>query len=517
MDWEAADHLTLVANITRRQIGRLWEAGISTVRTLAALPAGSRVPGIQTDTLNRLQDQATLQTAKRDTGENQCELLPLTPSKGFARLPRPNPGDIFFDMEGYPFFNDGSNLEYLFGFVTADNGQPRFAALWAHDRQAEKRGFEEAIDFITARLAEHPEAFVYHYANYEESALKRLAMIHGTRESEVDNLLRRRKLVDLYKVVREAIRISEPRYSLKNVEVFYAGDRGGGVTSALDSIVFYERWLQSGEGSLIDQIVEYNEADCRSLLGCRDWLLSLRPPETPWFSGSPMSEADARALDPEREARRREAEERNAQLVRALVEGAPQSDLVWRELAGQLVDFHKREAKPEWWAMFNRQDITEEELIDDAECIGGLEPDPDRQPFPEKRSIVYSFRFPAQDFKMSLGGDVLIADTLDPAGEVVRLDEDKFEISLKRGKNREPLPHRFSLIPKGPLGDKVLRAAIARYTGAVLKGNEDQYAAITGTLRRDYPRFQSSTGIGDDADDVARAIDAIGRLDRSHC
>jgi hypothetical protein len=130
---------------------------------------------------------------------------------------------------------------------------------------------------------------------------------------------------------------------------------------------------------------------------CRDWLVSLRPSDIPWFDGGPVTEADARALDSEREAKRREAEERNAQLVRALAEGAPASDLAWRELAGQLVDFHRREAKPEWWAMFNRQGMTEEELIDDAQCIGGLEPDPDRQPFPEKRSIVDSFRFPAQD------------------------------------------------------------------------------------------------------------------------
>jgi uncharacterized protein len=515
-DWEATAHLTLVANITRHQIRRLWEAGISTVRGLAALPEGSRVQGIQRDTLNRLQHQATLQIEKRDTGENQHHLLPPVPGKGFARLPLPNPGDIFFDMEGYPFFDDRSNLEYLFGFVTVDGGQPCFAALWAHDRQAEKRVFEEAIDFMTARLEQHPDAFVYHYANYEESALKRLAMIYGTRESEVDTLLRRRKLVDLYKVVREAMHISEPGYSLKNVEVFYAGDRAGDVTTALDSVVFYDRWLQSGEGSLLDQIAQYNEADCRSLLACRDWLVSLRPSDISWFDGSPVSEADARALDPEKEAKRRAAEEQNAALVKALVEGAPESDLEWRELAGQLVDFHRREAKPEWWAMFNRQDMTEDELIDDADCIGGLEPDPTRPPFLEKRSIVYSFRFPAQDFKMSLGDDVLIADTLAPAGEIVHLDEDKFEISLKRGKNREPLPQRFSLIPKGPLGDKALRDAIARYIGAVLDGNEDQYAAITSILRRDYPRFQGLTVIGDDADDVARAIDAIERLDRSH-
>jgi predicted RecB family nuclease len=514
-DWEAADHLTLVANITRHQIRRLCEAGTSTVRRLAALPAGSRVPGIQPDTLDRLRHQATLQTAKRDTDADYVETLPVVAAKGFARLPRPDAGDIFFDMEGAQFFDDGS-LEYLFGFITVDDGEPRFTVYWAHDREAEKRAFEAAIDFIAARLGAHPDAFVYHYANYEETALKRLAMVHGTREAQLDDLLRRRKLVDLYKVVRESVRISEPGYSLKNVEVFFGAERAGEVKSALDSMVVYDQWQQTGQQALLDQIAAYNEADCRSLLMCRDWLLRLRPSEAPWFGTEIAAGTGLLAEDPARAAKRKEDEERNAALVARLLEGATETDRDWRELAGQLVDFHKREAKPDWWAMFNRQDMTEEELIDDAECIGRLAPDPDRPPFPEKRSIVYSFRFPAQDFKMSLGGDVLIADTLAPAGEIVHLDEDKFEISLKRGKKREPLPHRFSLIPQGPLRDKVLRAAIARYIGAALEGDEDRYAAIRGILRRDYPCFRGLTGIGDDPDEVARAIEAIGRLDCSH-
>jgi AAA domain len=192
------------------------------------------------------------------------------------------------------------------------------------------------------------------------------------------------------------------------------------------------------------------------------------------------------------------------------------ADREWRKLAGQLVDFHKREAKPEWWAMFNRRDMTEEELIDDAECIGGLEPDPDRPQFAVTQSVVCSFRFPAQDFKMSVGDDVLIADTLAPAGEIVHLDENTFALSLRRGKKRAPLPNRFSLIPKGPIGDEVLRSAIARYIGAVLKGNEDHYAAITSILRRNYPRFHDLTAIDANPDEVARAIDVIERLDRSH-
>jgi predicted RecB family nuclease len=514
--WDAADHLTLVANITRHQIRRLWEAGISTVHALAALPAGSRVPGIHLDTINRLRHQATLQTAKRDTDANYVETLPLIPGKGFTRLPRPEAGDIFFDMEGAQFF-EGGNLEYLFGFITLDNGELRFTAYWAHDRQAEKRAFESAMDFITARLETHPDAFLYHYASYEETALKRLAMVHGTREAQLDDLLRRRKLVDVYKIVREGVRISEPSYSLKNVEVFFGGDRAGDVKTALDSMVVYDKWQQTGDQALLDQIGAYNEVDCRSLLACRHWLLSLRPSEVSWFGTAESADADASAADAARAGKRKESEERSAALVKALMEGAPEPEIPWRELAGQLIDFHKREAKPEWWAIFNRQDMTEEELIDDAECIGGLEPDTDRPPFSEKKSIVHSFRFPAQDFKVRVDGDVLIADTLAPAGEVFRLDEDAFEISLKRGKNRGPLPDRFSLIPKGPLDDKVLRAAIARYIGAVVKGNEDQYAAITGILHRGYPRFQRLTAIGDDPDDeVARAIDAIERLDRSH-
>jgi predicted RecB family nuclease len=175
--------LTLVANITRNQIRRLWEGGIGTVRALAASPAGARVPGIQLETLNRLRHQATLQTAKRDTNANYVETLPVVAGKGFARLPRLHAGDIFFDMEGAQFFEDG-NLEYLFGFITVDDDEPRFTAHWAHDRKAEKRAFEAAMDFIAARLEAHPDAYVYHYANYEESALKRLAMAHGTREAQ---------------------------------------------------------------------------------------------------------------------------------------------------------------------------------------------------------------------------------------------------------------------------------------------------------------------------------------------
>ena len=159
------------------------------------------------------------------------------------------------------------------------------------------------MDFMTARLQKYPRADVYHYASYEETALKRLAMVHGTSEAQLDDLLRGRKLVDLYKVVHEAVRTSESGYSLKDVEVFFGADRAGDAKTALDSMVVYHQWQQSGDQALLDQIGVYNEADCRSLQACRDWLLSLRPSEVSWFGTIGPADADAMAADAAKEAK----------------------------------------------------------------------------------------------------------------------------------------------------------------------------------------------------------------------
>ena len=73
--------------------------------------------------------------------------------------------------------------------------------------------------------------------------------------------------VDLYTVVREAIRISEPGYGLKKVEGYFMPDREADLTDGGESIVLFEQWLEGGglEGgdqSILDGIAEYNEEDC---------------------------------------------------------------------------------------------------------------------------------------------------------------------------------------------------------------------------------------------------------------
>lgn len=66
---------------------------------------------------------------------------------------------------------------------------------------------------------------IYHYANYEIAACKKLMCRYGVCEFEVDQLLRNEVFVDLYKIVKNGLRIGEPKYSIKNVEHLYRGKR----------------------------------------------------------------------------------------------------------------------------------------------------------------------------------------------------------------------------------------------------------------------------------------------------
>ncbi|MGA7325530.1 MAG: TM0106 family RecB-like putative nuclease, partial [Rhodomicrobium sp.] len=100
-EWQEKDHLSLVANIRSTQIRSLRDAGIRTVVALAGY-TGPAVKGLPDAVLSRLKSQAGLQLAKRKDGQNRHEVLPIEQGRGFCRVPKADPGDLFFDMEGDP-------------------------------------------------------------------------------------------------------------------------------------------------------------------------------------------------------------------------------------------------------------------------------------------------------------------------------------------------------------------------------------------------------------------------------
>lgn len=480
-EWAASDHLHAVCNIRGSQTRRLREAGIGTVAALAMMDPELRVPGIDDRVLARLRAQAALQMSVRGQPDvRRLEMLPQQPGRGLARLTPPDANDLFFDMEGDPLY-PGGGLEYMFGV----EGIGRFQAFWALDRAAERGAFEAFMDHAWAVMSASPDARIYHYNHYETTALKRLAMTYGTREAQLDELLRGGRFVDLYVVVREAMRTSEPGLSLKDVERFYRQGRDGAVGTAADSIVAFERWLETQEQPILDGIEAYNRDDCASTRELRDWLLAMRPVGMPWNQRVEPDENEQ-----ERARKRAEDEARAQELRERLLDDVPEADRSYRELVSHLAAFHRREQKPAWWAMFNRQTMTADELAEDLECLGGLEAV--GNPVPVKRSFVQTYRYPEQDTKLEEGDTVVDAATLAPCGTIRGIDPEARTVDLGWGVGRGPYPRSLSIGPGGPLDARDLEGAVNRFVASVLAG-DGRYAALEAILRREPPRVAGLT------------------------
>src|SRR3954452_18822634 len=109
---------------------------------------------------------------------------------------------------------------------------------------------------------------------------------YAVREQDVDRLLLCRRFVDLYVVVRHAVRAGIETYSIKNLERFYGFEREVALEEAGDQRRVVEIALETNDpvsiGAEVRLAVEgYNKDDCRSLVFLREWLESLRPRDLP--------------------------------------------------------------------------------------------------------------------------------------------------------------------------------------------------------------------------------------------
>ncbi|MBA4766197.1 MAG: TM0106 family RecB-like putative nuclease [Sphingomonadales bacterium] len=470
--WETEDHLSRVCGLGKPQAEKLRAAGIATVADLAALPEDARVPRIAPATLAKLRAQAQLQQARWQGGAPVVEQLPPEEGRGFANLPEPDPADLFFDLEGDPLEEGG--LDYLWGVHYRDGSRPEFRFHWGHNHADERAAFESTLDWMAAHLEANPGAHVYHYAPYEITALRRLSTLHASREEMLDNLLRQRRFVDLYAVLRQAIRTSEDNLSLKTMEVFFAKARQGEVTKADQSVVEYKSWQASGDQTILDGILDYNKVDCENTEALRDWLVELRMDDLPWRPVGPVT-----AVPDEKAEARAEAEERSARLLAAIAEGPLPESEEGRALVGHLTQFHRRADKPAFWAMFDRCEREPDELAEDHECIGGIVPDPDGDGVwqrPEKRSTISSYRFPPQETKLREGSTVLHAPSLAKVGTIVALDCEAGTVEIKRGNAAKGMwPAEGSLIPEPTVPNQILVAAVRRVALTWAGMNEDQW------------------------------------------
>ena len=547
------DSLSEVSGLSRLQERRLRSAGITTLAALARCEPEARPAEMERATFEKLARQARLQFEQRtafaagDADPYRYQLLPIDPAdeengpRGFGLLPQPSQGDVFFDMEGDPFYDVADGLEYLFGAYTCDQG---FVPFWGcdrgtapwRDRRYEKGAFEALIDFVMARRKADPGMHVYHYAGYERTALKALAQRHATREDEVDTLLREERFVDLLRVVRQSIVVGQPGYGLKKIEAFFGGRAAGAIVAGDESVVEFERWRvrrddpaaeDEPRDAILDAIEAYNRQDCISTWKLRDWLLARRDDAErafglaiPFFEGKKADENGAKPeSDPDLRAALRASIPADFDIA-----SAPTDDSVrplW--LALQLLDYHRREEKPVWWAFFDRCASYRDDpatLLDDGECIIALELVGGPQPV--KDSMEYTFRFPPQEIKVDDG------DPFDPVTEkrtgtavTIEMQNGGGLLRLRRGARYRDLRLPAAIVVNKIFRTDSLQKALARFAWALLGGapNNGTYRAAFDLLTARAPRLRGrlpGARIQPDAVDPAALSALIDSLDDSY-
>lgn len=461
------DHLCLVAGISKTQINELNEHGVRTTTELSAmpLPLAWKPDRGSAHSYARIREQARVQIQGRTSGTPIYEALPIMQGFGLTCLPAPSPGDIFFDLEGDPFVGQGG-LEFLFGYVVInDEGKPEYTGNWVASREDEKHVFERFVDFVIERLERYPDLHIYHYAPYEPGALKRLMGRYATREEEIDRMLRAKLFVDLYGVVRHAVRASVESYSIKRLEQFYGYERRTPLADANIALVRVQACMELNNfpgitDDLRKTVSDYNRDDCVSTQELRNWLEQIRAgliaqgqviDRPPPGDGAP-SENISEWL-----------EKINALIARLthdvpvdVEERTVEQHARW--ILANILDWHRREDKAVWWEYFRLCDLGEEDLLDERAGLAGLE-------FIENvggtaKAPIHRYRFPAQETELR-GGETLNRQGGEKHGKVESIDLEQRTVDIKK-RGDSASNHSDAVFAHDVVGTKEQAAALVR-------------------------------------------------------
>ena len=367
--------LSLIQGIRSNTRSVLVTNGIKTIDQMAQATDEMRPKSpkeVSKETFARLRDQAQIQVRGRG---HEIPLFEVREAEIFAMMPAPSPGDIWFDMEGDPFANNGDGLEYMFGYLWSENSKYLFNTFDARNSAEEKKAFSDFIQYVIQRRRQYPDMHIYHYASYEVSAMLRLAQRHGLLEFEVDQLVREGAFIDLYAIVRRAFRFSSESLSIKKIEpVYWDGNRDKEVGSAVGSVIEFEKALgllakgdEQGFLKILEEIKAYNKDDVDSTRQLDHWIRARAIAEGFDTSKNQIGDAGVN-FDDSSELNRDEP------IALQLLSGVPvdrderSQEEQGLALLSAAISFHHREARPAWWAIFDRalKDPDELEAFNDV-------------------------------------------------------------------------------------------------------------------------------------------------------
>jgi uncharacterized protein len=258
-DVVSSDDLTQISELGRSKRDAMIDE-ISTVSELAeinpeAFVVGkkTRFSGIGTDSLGKFQARAKL---LKTPGAQPYLTRPI-------KLPLSRT-ELHFDIEVDPL----RDHVYLHGFVVRDTRLPvpKFISFVAEQptAEAEQRAFGDAIAFFR----DSPDATAYVYSSYERTRYRGLQRRYPDVVSaeEIETLFAESKTIDLYKIVQSCTEWPCWDKSIKTLAKYLGFQWRDPNPSGAASIEWYDRFVGTGDRALLQQILDYNEDDCRAMI-----------------------------------------------------------------------------------------------------------------------------------------------------------------------------------------------------------------------------------------------------------
>ncbi len=514
------DHLTFVAGMGKSQLKEFRLNDIDTLEKLAnlLLPVPfDPTKGVK-ETYNKLREQARVQNESRHAGNKPIyETLDIEEGKGLNKLPEPSVNDIYLDFEGDRMV-EPDGLEYMIGYVH----KGKYHALWAKNEKEEKVIFEQFIDFAVALKEEDPTLHIYHYAPYEVTAFKRLMGKYASRENEIDTFLRSNTFVDLYNVVRQSVRASVEKYSIKDLEIFFGYERKMNLRELSSFKSQLELLLQTGNIDKLtketaDAVQLYNQDDCESLVRLQAWLEGIRAN----LIADGVNITRPEDVDGDASDNITAHQERIQPIMDALLEGisptkAERTNIEQaRFILAHMLDWYRREKKSFWWEFFRLKELPEDELLDERKAISFLQYTGEREPI--KRSVLDTYAFPPQECDLRPGNSLEDREGNKP-GSIHEIDTDAGILRIKKGPTKKDLPHPVSVISLESVNSSTKEEAIINLAEWVvangMDSSDEKYRAARQMLMNISPSLsEPSTNL---EDLLERTFDFASKLDHSY-
>lgn len=179
---------------------------------------------------------------------------------------------IYFDIEGDPFLK----IDYLYGFWIVDDGdrEPYFKYFIAKKEEEEGKMWTDFMKWV--KTIHEQDYKIYHYSPYETSSIKRLEKIYGGSDA-LDEF--KNHFVDLARIAKKSVIFPLYFYSIKDIakSEFLNYQWSHPEASGANSIFWYEKWLETNDEEVLQDIIDYNEDDVKATHVLHEWLKKNSP------------------------------------------------------------------------------------------------------------------------------------------------------------------------------------------------------------------------------------------------